>query len=79
MMDFLANLCGATITPRIRETLAALPPDDSKAVADYGIDLATKQCRELLEKGAPGVHIYTMDRSRASVGIVNQLKKEGLL
>ena len=34
---------------------------------------------ELLEEGVPGLHIYTMDRSKSTVGIVNELRRMGLL
>lgn len=79
MMNFLAKLCGATITGELKDGLAALPPDDPKAVAEFGIDFATKQCRELIEGGAVGVHLYTMDRSKASVEIVTRLRNEEIL
>jgi methylenetetrahydrofolate reductase (NADPH) len=79
MMESLAELCGASITPEIRQGLAALPPQDKKAVSAFGIDFATELCRGLLRGGAPGIHIYTMDRSRAAVEIVNRLREEGLL
>ena len=79
MMNMLAKLCGATITQEINDGLAALPPDDKQALEAFGIDLATRQCAELIRKGAPGIHIYTMDRSTASVEIVKRLRNEGLL
>ena len=79
MMNTLAKLCGATITQEIRDGLAALSPDDTESLEQFGIDLATRQCRELLKKGVPGVHIYTMDRSRAALEMVGCLRNEGLL
>ena len=79
MMESLARLCGATITEEIRRGLSRLPEEDKKAVADFGIEMATRQCRELIEWGVPGIHIYTMDRSKASVEIVNRLRQDGLL
>lgn len=79
MMNMLAKLCGATITQEIKDGLAGLPPDDKEALEKFGIDLATRQCLELLKKGVPGIHIYTMDRSRAAFEIVGRLRKEGLL
>jgi len=79
MMDILANLCGATITPEIRDGIAALPEGDTGALLGFGIDFAVRQCRELLEAGAPGIHIYTMDRSPSAAGIVGRLRGEGLL
>jgi methylenetetrahydrofolate reductase (NADPH) len=79
MMETLAKLCGATITGEIRRGIAALPEGDKEALLAFGIEFAVKQCRELLAAGVPGLHIYTMDRSRSSVGIVHQLRSEGLL
>ncbi len=79
MMNILAGICGATITEEINHGIAALPEGDTAALADFGIEFAVKQCTELLEAGVPGIHIYTMDRSKASVGIVTQLREKGLL
>jgi methylenetetrahydrofolate reductase (NADPH) len=79
MMDRLAKLCGATITEEVRQGIAALPEGDKEALGAFGIDFAVRQCTELLDAGVPGLHIYTMDRSQAAVGIVNRLRSEGLL
>ena len=79
LMENLAQLCGATINEELRTGLAGIPEDDKDALANFGIDYAMRQCRELLESGAPGVHIYTMDRSKAATALVTRLRKEGLL
>jgi methylenetetrahydrofolate reductase (NADPH) len=79
MMEKLASLCGATIVEELRQGIAALPEDDNEALAVFGIEFATNQCRGLIDTGVPGLHIYTMDRSRAPAAIVNQLRGEGLL
>jgi methylenetetrahydrofolate reductase (NADPH) len=79
MMGILAKLCGATITQEIRDGIAALPEGDTGALLEFGIEFAVGQCRELLEAGAPGLHIYTMDRSKSTAGIVGRLQGDGLL
>jgi methylenetetrahydrofolate reductase (NADPH) len=79
MMGILANLCGATITQEIRDGIAALPEGDTEALLEFGIEFAVRQCRELLEAGVPGLHIYTMDRSKSTAGIVERLRSDGLL
>jgi methylenetetrahydrofolate reductase (NADPH) len=79
MMERLAGLCGATITEEIRQGLDVLEEGDKQGILDFGIDFACRQCEDLLKSGVPGLHIYTMDRSKSSVGIVNRLRDEGLL
>lgn len=79
MMEMLAGLCGATITDELRQGIAALDETDKGALTDFGIDFAVRQCTGLLEAGVPGLHIYTMDRSKSTVGIINRLRDAGLL
>jgi methylenetetrahydrofolate reductase (NADPH) len=77
MTNFLAKLCGATITPEIKESLSGIAEDDKSAVLQFGIDYAYQQCKGLLDAGVPGVHIYTMDRSKSVVEIISRLREEG--
>lgn len=79
MMETLASMCGATITEEIRAGIADLPEDDKNALNDFGIDFAARQCADLIKNDVVGLHIYTMDRSSSTVGIVNRLRGEGLL
>ena len=79
MMETLASLCGATITDEIRQGIALLPEGDKEALLNFGIEFATGKCRELLKAGVPGLHVYTMDRSKSAIGIVNNLRNEGLI
>ena len=78
MMEMLANLCGAAITEKLRQGIGVLPEGDKEALVDFGIEFAVQQCKGLLEAGVPGLHIYTMDRSRSTAAIVNRLRKDGL-
>lgn len=79
MMEMLAGLCGATITEEIRAGISALDEGDKEALSAFGIEFAIRQCTELLKAGVPGLHIYTMDRSKSTVAIVNRLREDGLL
>ena len=79
MMEMLAGLCGATITDEVRQGIASLPEGDKEALISFGIELAVAQCKELLKAGVPGLHFYTMDRSKSAVGIIDRLRKDGLL
>lgn len=79
LLEILTTTCGASIPAKIHNALAQLPADDPKAVAQFGVNFATQQCRELIAHGVPGIHLYTMDRSKGVTEIVNQLRSEGLL
>ncbi|HEY8943737.1 MAG TPA: methylenetetrahydrofolate reductase [NAD(P)H] [Polyangiaceae bacterium] len=66
-------LCGASIPSELLSRLEAAG-DDSEAVQAIGVEHATSQCRALLDGGAPGVHFYTLNRSRATVDILERLR-----
>jgi methylenetetrahydrofolate reductase (NADPH) len=70
-IERFTTMCGATIPQELRAILAAC--DDEEAVVAAGIEWATAQCRDLLAHGAPGLHFYTLNRSRATAEIVRNL------
>ena len=74
----LTALCGATIPAALRRELE-LRQDDPQAVAELGVAYATAQAAELLADGAPGVHLYTLNRSPATRAIVSALRAHGAL
>ena len=65
-------LCGATLPPPLAAQLDTLG-DDADAVVEFGIDFATRQCEELLRGGAPGLHLYSLNKSRSSLQILRNL------
>ena len=66
------QLCGAKIPPPLRSKLDQLAGND-EAAAEFGIEYATKQCEELLRAGAPGLHFYTLNKSRSTVRVLKNL------
>ena len=74
----MASLGGGTIPPELDAELAQIGEDDAAAQA-VGVDWAILQCRELIEKGVPGIHFYTLNRSPATRQIHQALREEGLL
>ncbi len=79
LTNILAKVCGSTLTDELLQGLDKLKDADADAVLSFGIDFATEQCRGLLAGGVPGIHFYTMDRSRSTTEILSRLRGEGLL
>ncbi|MDJ0789324.1 MAG: methylenetetrahydrofolate reductase [NAD(P)H] [Myxococcota bacterium] len=53
-------------TPReLVEGLEAVDGDAERSL-EVGVEWATRQCRELLDRGAPGIHFYTLNKSPAT-------------
>lgn len=79
LLEILAGVCGSTIPEDVRKKLDSIPADEKGGVAQYGIELATQQCRDLLKHGVPGLHFYTMNRGKSVNEIITTLQSEGLL
>jgi methylenetetrahydrofolate reductase (NADPH) len=67
------SMCGAVIPDYLLRELG-LRADQPDAVADFGVAYATLQCADLLAKGAPGIHFYTLNRSTATRAILSALR-----
>jgi len=68
----MTALSGARIPEALEAKLAPVEGDDGKTYA-VGVEWATAQCRELLDHGVPGIHFYTLNRSRATQHIFSNL------
>jgi methylenetetrahydrofolate reductase (NADPH) len=67
------SVCGATIPPDLLAKLEAVE-DDSEAVRQMGTIHALRQCEDLLEHAAAGIHLYTLNRSTATRTIFQHLR-----
>lgn len=64
-MERMVELSGRDIPAEVRSRLESRA-DDPAAVRAEGIEVATELCEELLRQGSPGLHFYTLNRSRAT-------------
>ena len=71
-------MCGATIPVALMASLESAQSNPG-AISEIGIDHATKQCRDLLKKGAPGIHFYTLNQSRATLSVLERLKNDSTI
>lgn len=71
----ILSLCGATIPAGYLARLeAANDQGGANAVRELGVQFAREQCRDLIARGAPGVHLYTLNKAQACLDIVNGLE-----
>ena len=47
---------------------------DKRKMYEIGVELAINQAQDLLKRGAPGIHFYTLNKSRATVEIFEAIK-----
>jgi methylenetetrahydrofolate reductase (NADPH) len=63
---------GASIPQRLLAELEARS-DQPEAVAELGVAFTALQCSDLLTRGAPGLHFYTLNKSPATRAVVSAL------
>ena len=69
----ITKMCGATLPDPLQHELD-VRQDNPQAVTDLGVAYATLQCSELLARGAPGIHFYTLNKSPATRSILAALR-----
>jgi methylenetetrahydrofolate reductase (NADPH) len=64
----ITSLCKACLPQSFVTELSA--KDDAEWQFQVGVDFATRQVAELLERGAPGVHFYVLNKSAATAKVL---------
>ncbi|MFN0138028.1 MAG: methylenetetrahydrofolate reductase [NAD(P)H] [Phycisphaerae bacterium] len=72
-IERFTKMCGASIPESLLAELRRLR-EDANAVLSLGVAHATAQCLELLQRGAPGIHFYTLNRSPAARTILMAIR-----
>ncbi|MBK5290678.1 MAG: methylenetetrahydrofolate reductase [NAD(P)H] [Acidobacteriia bacterium] len=73
-IERFTKMCGARIPEELRERLNRHREDLPNVMA-IGIEHAIIQCRQLLDRGAPGLHFYTLNKSHATRSILAALRR----
>lgn len=71
----ITAMCGSSFPETLAARLEAVH-DDLDAQFAIGVEHATRQCRELIEQGVPGIHFYALNRSQACEQIMQALGLE---
>merc|ERR1711998_340653 len=68
----MTSLCKTKVPAHIPEALEPVK-DDAEKVKDAGVKIAIDQCKELMDKGTPGLHFYTLNLESSVMRIVEGL------
>ena len=68
----MAELSGTPLPQSVRERIEAVESDVAE-VRKVGIDIASEICAELLSRGVPGLHFYTMNSATSTLEIVKRI------
>ncbi len=71
----ITKISGAKIPAALAKKLEN-HKDDTNTGYSIGIEYSIKQCTDLLKNGAPGIHFYTLNKSRATVEIYESIIKK---
>jgi len=63
-----SDACGAEIPRWIRKRLEAYG-ENLESIRAFGEEVVTSLCAQLLERGAPGLHFYTLNRAEPALAI----------
>src|SRR4030042_4742167 len=68
------DMTGARVPAKLADKIETYAGNPEK-IYQAGLDFAIKQCIDLLEWGAPGIHFYTLNKSRATIEIYETVPK----
>ncbi len=75
-IDKFENQFGVRLPAALRDEVLAHDGDED-AITEIGIAWSARQCRELLDGCAPGLHFYTLNRSAATLKVCLALGVSG--
>ncbi len=71
------EMCNTFIPDRLNEQLVKAG-ENSDAVEAVGKQWCYEQTRDLLKKGAPGIHLYILNHADSTISLMKKLKADGL-
>lgn len=67
-----SDACGAEIPRWMRRKFEGFG-DDAESIRAFGLDVVTELCQRLIERGAPGLHFYSMNQAGLTLEICKRL------
>lgn len=74
-MKRMAELSGGTNFPAKLLRKLTEAGEETRAVEEAGVEYAIEQCRDLVENGVAGIHLYTLNKSQSTRQILQALRQ----
>jgi len=68
-----SDMCGAEIPRWLAKRLEGYG-DDRESIQALGLEVISRLCEQLLAAGAPGLHFYTLNQSKTTLAICDNLE-----
>ena len=72
------EMCDAQLPSQLKDQLLEAG-NDSHAVETVGLNWLHSQAKELLTNGAPGLHLYLLNRSKIALQLIERLRADNLI
>ena len=69
-----SDACGAEIPRWMRRKFESFG-DDADSIRAFGLDVVTELCQRLIERGAPGLHFYSMNQAGLTLELCRRLDR----
>jgi methylenetetrahydrofolate reductase (NADPH) len=70
----ITSMCGSCLPPELQRELEVVGDDPAKS-EEIGVKRCIAQATELLEKGAPGIHFYVLNKSSHMIRIMDKIPR----
>jgi methylenetetrahydrofolate reductase (NADPH) len=71
-LERFVGLTGASVPQTVRDAVLRYA-DNPAGLAEWGAEFAAAQCRALVEGGAPGIHLYTLNKEAVTAKIASAI------
>jgi len=69
-----SDACGAEIPRWMRRKFESFG-DDRDSIRAFGLDVVTELCERLIQRGAPGLHFYSMNQAGLTLELCRRLER----
>ena len=77
-VEKFCTMCGAVLSDNLRDEVGPYA-DDPIAVRQAGMQFTINFCKDLIKAGAPGLHLYTLNKSTACAEIITALRYNNVI